>query len=132
MSEENVEVVRRDIAARDARDWTHLPEIWHPDIELALVRGGGTHRGIDELVRLFDGISDTFSEYRVEADEILDAGDQVVTVERLAGRGLKGSAAEPWVHETLFRLISFKEGRIWRVKEYPSREAALEAAGLSE
>jgi hypothetical protein len=34
-------------------------------------------------------------------------------------------------HEDLFRLIGFKGGKIWRVKEYPSRAEALEAAGLS-
>jgi hypothetical protein len=29
-------------------------------------------------------------------------------------------------------VISFKDGRISRVKEYATREEALEAAGLSE
>ena len=63
---------------------------------------------------------------------MVDAGDRVVSVERLAGRGLKGSDAETWVYERLFRLIRFKDGKIWRVKEYPSKAEALEAAGLRE
>jgi len=132
MSLENVEVVRRDVAARAARDWSALPEIWHPEIELALVGGSGIFRGIEEITRFFDSLSDLYSEYRVEADEMVDAGDRVVTVERVAGRGLKGSDAQTWIHTTLFRVISFKDGRIWRVKEYPSRAEALEAAGLRE
>ena len=77
---------------------------------------------------LFDSFSDLFSEYRVEAEEIVDTGDRVVSVERLAGRGLKGSDAGTWVHDRLFRVIAFKDGRIWRVKEYPSLSEALEAA----
>jgi ketosteroid isomerase-like protein len=132
MSQENVELVRRDVAARSARDWAVLAEIWHPDIELELVAGAGTFRGLDEIRPFFETLSNLYSEYRVEADEIIDAGDRVVTVERVAGRGLKGSDAATWVQEKLFRLISFKEGRVWRIKEYRNRDQALEAAGLSE
>lgn len=76
-------------------------------------------------------MSNLYSEFRVEADEIIDAGARVVTAERVAGRGLKGSDAGAWVEDRLFRLISFKEKRIWRVKEYRTRSEALEAAGLS-
>ena len=130
MSQENVEIVRRDIAARDARDWTSLTEIWHPDIELKLVRGG-TYRGIDQIRAFFDILSGLHAEYRVEAVEVLDAGEQVMTIERISGRGLKGSDADGWIGEKLFRVISFKEGRMWRVTEHPSRTAALKAAGLS-
>jgi ketosteroid isomerase-like protein len=130
MSQENVEIVRREVAARNARDWTVLAEIWHPEIEIEVVSGLGTLRGLDEIREFFDGLSNLYSEYRVDVDEILDAGDSVVTVERIAGRGLKGSDAEAWLQESLFRLVGFKDGRIWRVKEYPSRERALEAAGL--
>jgi ketosteroid isomerase-like protein len=138
MSQENVDLARRDIAARSVRDWAALAEIWHPDIELVvlpkleLVAGAGKFRGIGEIRPLFESLSDLYSDYRVEANEVIDAGDRVVTVERIAGRGLKGSGAEAWVHEDLFRLMSFKEGRIWRIKEYPSRGEALAAAGLSE
>jgi ketosteroid isomerase-like protein len=130
MSRENVEIVRRDVAARNAREWAGLAEIWHPEIELEVTAGAGTYRGIDQITRLFDSFSDLFSEYRVEAEEIVDTGDRVVSVERLAGRGLKGSDAGTWVHDRLFRVIAFKDGRIWRVKEYPSLSEALEAAGV--
>jgi ketosteroid isomerase-like protein len=132
MSEENVELVRRDIAARDARDWTDLADIWHPDIELNLVRGSGTYRGIDQITEFLDTLSNLHADYRVEAGEVLDAGDQVVTVERVSGRGLKGSVADGWIGETLFKVIGFKDGRMWRVTEYPTRSKALEAAGLRE
>ena len=132
MSQENVEIVQRDVAARAARDWSALPGIWHPEIELVLVAGSGTFRGIDEITTFFDSLSDLYSEFRVEVDEMVDTGDRVVTVERVAGRGLKGSHAQTWIHTPLFKVISFKDGKIWRVKEYPGRAEALEAAGLSE
>ena len=67
MSQENVEVVRRDVAARAARDWSTLHEIWDPEIQLVLVGGSGTIQGIDEITRFFDSLSDSYDEYRVEA-----------------------------------------------------------------
>jgi ketosteroid isomerase-like protein len=129
MSQENIEIVQRDVAARAARDWSALPGIWHPEIELVLVAGSGIFRGIDEITTFFDSLSDLYSEFRVEADEMVDTGDRVVTVERVAGRGLKGSHAQNWIQTTLFKVISFKDGKIWRVKEYSGRAEALEAAG---
>jgi ketosteroid isomerase-like protein len=132
MSQENVEIVRRDIAARGARDWALLAEIWHPDIELELIDQSGTFQGLDEIRPFFDTLSDLHSEYRVEVDEIIDAGDRVVTAERVGGRGLKGSDSGNWVEDRFFRLITFKEGKVWRVKEYRTRSQALEAAGLRE
>jgi ketosteroid isomerase-like protein len=132
MSQENVEVVRRDVAARGAREWSTLHAIWHPEIQLVLVGGSGTFQGIDEITRFLDSLSDSYDEYRVEADEMIEAGDCVVTVERVAGRGLKGSDAQTWIHTDLFRVFSFEDGKILKITEYPSRDEALEAAGLRE
>jgi ketosteroid isomerase-like protein len=132
MSQENAEVVRRDVAARAARDWSTLDQIWHPEIELVLVGGSGTFTGIDEITQFFDSLSDSYRDYRVEAHEVIDAGERIVTVEWVAGRGLKDSASEAWIHTDLFRVIGFEEGKIRRIEEYPSRAEALEAAGLSE
>jgi ketosteroid isomerase-like protein len=131
MSQQNVELVRRDIGARSARDWAVLAQIWHPEIELEVVDGSGTFRGLDEIKPFFDTLSGLYADYRVEADEIIDAGEWVITVERIGGRGLKGSDAGTWVEDRVVRLISFNDERLWRIKEFRSREEALEAAGLS-
>jgi ketosteroid isomerase-like protein len=128
---QNVEIVRREYAAFAARDWATLAEIWHPEIEYEAL-DPATYRGHDEMRRVFMGWSNMFAEWWVEADEIVDAGDQVVAVERYGGRGMKGSDAETGLEQSLARLISFKDGRIWRVKEYSTLDQALEAAGLSE
>ena len=66
MSEENVEIVRRDVAARDARDWSNLAEIWIRRLS-GLLRGGGTYRGLDELTDFFETLSNLLADYRVEA-----------------------------------------------------------------
>ena len=99
---------------------------------LVLVGGSGTIQGIDEITRFFDSLSDPYDEYRVEAEEIIDAGDCVVTVERVAGRGCRGGDTQTWIHTTCCVVGGFEDGMILKIKEYPSRAEALEAAGLSE
>ena len=136
MSEGQVEIVRREYAALAARDWAALADLCHPDIEYETLKTApgvsGCYRGLQEITEFFDSWSDLYAEFRVEAVEIVDAGDQVVTVERQKARGLKGSDADSWIHDSFACLISFKDGKIWRVEEFPTLEQALEAAGPRE
>jgi ketosteroid isomerase-like protein len=131
MSQENVEIVRREYVAFAARDWDALAEIWHPDIEYEAL-DPATYRGLDELREGFMGWSDLFAEWWVKADEIVDVGDRVAVVEKFGGRGIKGSDVDTRLEQSVARLIGFKDGRIWRVKEYSTLREALEAADLSE
>ena len=64
--------------------------------------------------------------------EILEVGDQVAAVERFGGKRMKGSGADVALEQSVARLVTFKDGKIWRVKEYSTLDRALEAAGLSE
>ena len=116
-----------------AGDWEALAEVWHPDIEYETPDSGpdaGIYRGLVEITRMFDSWRKTFPDFRVELGEVIEVGDQVVVVERQAGRGVGGSAAETWLEQSFARLITFKDGRIWRAKEYRTLDEALEAAGL--
>ena len=132
MSQENVEVVRREYAAFATRDWEALAELCHPDLEYETYGPPGRLRGLREMTAYFDEYANVYGEFRVEAEEIVEVGDQVVAVERQDARGLKGSEAEGKVGFTFACLISFKDGRISRVKEYATRAQALAAAGLRE
>ena len=131
MSRENIEIVRREYVAFAARDWSTLADIWHPEIEYEAL-DPATYRGHEELRQGFMGWSDLFTEWWVEAGEMVEVGDQVAVIEKFGGRGMKGSDADTRLEQSVARLISFKEGRIWRVKEYPTLAQALKAAGLSE
>ena len=133
MSQENVEIVRREYAAFAARDWETLADLCHPDLEYeTLGVAPGRLRGFREITEFFDAWAELYGEFRVEAEEIVEAGDQVVAVERHAARGVKGSEAEGMVGHSFACLISFKHGRISRVKEYATRDEALAAAGRRE
>ena len=133
MSQENVEVVRREYAAFDTRDWQALAELCQPDLEYeTLGAAPGRLHGLDEITSFFDAWSGLYGEFRVEAAEIIEVGDQVVALERHAARGLKGSDAEGAVGHEFACLISFRDGRISHVKEYATRDEALEAAELRQ
>jgi ketosteroid isomerase-like protein len=132
MSEEQIEIVRREYLAFAARDWAALGTLWHPEIEYEVLMGAGTFRGLDQITQFFDAYAEMYADFRVEAEEIVDLGNHVLVVERLAGRGLMGSGVPTWVHETFARIITFRDDKIWQSKEYPTRAEALEAVGLSE
>ena len=133
MSEENVEVVRRVYAAFAARDWEALADLCHPDHDYeTLGVAPGRLRGFRTITDFFDTWAGLYGEFRVEAEEIVEAGDQVVALERHSGRGVKGSEAEGMVGHSFACLFSFRDGKVSQVKEHATREEALEAVGPRE
>jgi ketosteroid isomerase-like protein len=84
------------------------------------------HEGVRESFRIWLG---TWEDYRQERVEIIDAGDQVVVVVREQGRG-KGSGLE--VVREGYAVWTLRNGKAVRIRFYPSKATALEAAGLSE
>jgi len=69
---------------------------------------------------------DTFDVFWFEATELIDAGeDTVVVVERYGGRAkLSGVETE----QTEAVVLTIRDGKIARGREYPGRQQALEAA----
>src|SRR5919198_761549 len=128
MSQENVEIVRREYAAFAARDWAALADLCHPEIEYETLEStpgvAGRYRGLDEITEFFDSWAEPYGEFRVQAEAIVDVEEQVVVVERHAARGLRGSETESWVGHSFACLITFKDGKIWHVKEFPSQAEA--------
>jgi len=133
MSQENVEVVRQVYAAFAARDWEALGDLWHSDVEYeTLGVAPGRLHGFRTITDFFDTWAGLYGEFRVEAEEIVEAGDQVVALERHSGRGVKGSEAEGMVGHSFACLFTFRDGKVSQVKEHATREEALEAVGPRE
>ena len=126
-----MEIVRREYAAFAARDWAALAELWHPEIEYEAL-DPATYRGHDQLREGFMGWSELYREWWVTYDHLTEVGDHVAVVETFGGKGIKGSDADAQLEQSVACLISFKDGMVWRVKEYPTLDAALKAAALSE
>ena len=129
MSEQNLELVRRGIASVDAF-WSMLDEyvVWDlrrwPTLDLDDV-----HVGRDAVIKASRHYWGTWDDYRVEADELIDAGPSVVVSLRDSGRGKGSGAPFEQLHPQLW---TFRRGRIIRWDSFQSRAEALEAAGMSE
>jgi ketosteroid isomerase-like protein len=76
-----------------------------------------------EAMRTWTG---TFEDWRMEVEEILDAGDCVYLVTREVGRG----SGVP-IEQTSHQVVTLRNGKIIHWQGFSSRDEALEAAGLS-
>ena len=94
MSSENVEVVRRlfEATARDDRETVFA--LYDPEIEwdtsraaLGLLIEGGIFRGHEGVRRFLRKYNEAWEQMDYEIDELVDAGDQVVSVVNNRGRG---------------------------------------------
>ena len=129
MSQENVELVRRGIQSVEAF-WSLLDEhvVWDlreaPALDLH-----GVYVGRDAVIEASRHWWGTWDDYRLDAEELIDAGSSVVVVVHERGRG-KGSGAP--FEQRFAQVWTFARGRIIRWELFPDKDAALEAAGLEE
>jgi hypothetical protein len=129
MSQENVEIVRRWVGSFE-HDPDTFRELMHPQIEWAPFEANHTvFHGPQGAEQVRAGWLDAWAEHHIEIDEIIDAGDDLVVVMHLVGRG-KGSGIE--IDVRLYPHIKLREGKAIYVFEYEHRAAALKAVGLAE
>ena len=139
MSEENVEIVRRLYEAVARRDAATVLSLYDPNVEWdgsrhpwasvmgesdALVYG---HEGIQRFSRRYYEMWEDLDD---DLEEVIDAGKAVISISTIRARGRQSGVAVEWKHQA--GLWSIREGKIVRVVWFPTREEALEAAGLSE
>ena len=130
MSQENVEIVRHTYAAFERGDLSAALDNADPD--LVTYRAdpeARTWHGHDGFLQAFADWTEGFDEFRATAKEFIDAGDRVVVIERLVGKG-KGSGIE--VEQIYAAIWTVRDGRVVRIEigRTDPREA-LEALGLS-
>ena len=134
MSQENVEIVRRYYDAYAQGGLDRLMDFWSDDLDHRATTEGiddpGPVRGKRAMLQHIGDWIDTFDEFWFEAVELIDAGeDTVVAVERFGGRA-KLSGVE--TDQTSGVVLTIRDGKIARCREYSTRAEALEAAGLRE
>jgi len=133
MSRENVEIVRRCYELWESRDWSAIPEMFDPSIEIDLSRNvfnPDTYRGHDGIERYLRVVEDVWEDFQVVPTELLEAGDNVVTGVTIRGKG-KASGAD--VRMQLFNVWTLRASKVVRVVGgYRDRYEALAAAGQSE
>ena len=139
MSEENVEVVRRQIEGFQAGMERGDPGAVFDAGTVAadsewIVREGMDGRtvwvGREEFVEFMRTWTEEFEGWSIQVEQLIDAGDdRVVALTRQSGTG-KGSGVP--VELDLGLIYELKDGRVIRITNYLTHAEALEAAGLSE
>jgi ketosteroid isomerase-like protein len=134
MSQSDLEVVRSIYAGWSTNDPATMgyfdPSIeTHPDPRSDWPGIEAIYHGHEGLSRYFRSIFDAFSEYRAEAEQILDAGDHVVTLAIERARGKQSGI--PIVRHTA-HVWTVRDGRAVRLEINWDRDAALRAVGLAE
>ena len=134
MSQENVEVMRRLVALVDqGDDWPD--DLLPPDFVLdfsrrllnpVVVRGRDKVRAfVESEGQMWEG-----DHLSYEPKELIDAGDKVLALVRVSGRG-KASGVE--VEAYTWNVATFRDGKPVEPTYFgDDRAAALEAVGLSE
>jgi uncharacterized protein len=130
MSEENVEAVRATLARLNRGE--PVIDVLSPDVVWEVHAGPepGEFRGVESVAGYYRRYLGTWEDFRVDVEEIRDAGDdKVFLATRDRGRG-KSSGVD--VEMPVFHVWTLKGGKVIRGAAFPSRQQALKAAGLSE
>jgi ketosteroid isomerase-like protein len=139
MSEENVEIVRRVFDAVARRDTETVLSLYHPDLEWngsrhrwaeVLGHGMARFRGHEGLRRWARQYYEAWENLEDNIEELIDAGDQVISIVTTRARGRASGVEVEWKHNA--GVWTIRDGKVVRVVWLPTREEALEAAGLRE
>lgn len=131
MSEENVEVLRKLIAAWNADDMDAFRDLYDPEIIMRPPERWpepGPFVGREAVMREWHQTRETWDADIVEpTSDFIDAGDRVVV--RQVWRGI-GQGPESNIETT--QVSTVRKGRIVNQEFFWDHAVALKAAGLSE
>jgi ketosteroid isomerase-like protein len=130
MSQENVEVVRRTLDAFNRDGVEATLQYLDPEVEWLAPPEWleqPVYHGHDGIRKVASTWTETFREYRLDADEFIDVGDQVVAL--VYQRGLIEGSEDP-VEQRIGYVWTVRGGKGVRVQVHFSWEAALRDAGL--
>lgn len=139
MSQQNIELVRSvsealNLAIANDDPTPVLHDFLDPDIYWRAAEGAiddvGGMRGHEAIRRYIKDWTDGFDNLTLTPHEFVEVdAERVMTAQRLSGRA-KHTGIETEV--TFFVIYTIRKGRFVEVREYTTREEALEAVGLSE
>jgi ketosteroid isomerase-like protein len=126
-SGENVAAVRRAIDAYNAGDVGGPLTMAHPDIEWEVAPehpAATTHRGFEAVTEYHEDWRKTLQGLTIGLRSVTEAGDSVVTVCGLRGKGAESGAD---VEVEIAFLTTFRDGKAIRVEEFLDPDEAMRA-----
>ena len=132
MSRENVRIVREAFEAFEGGDAEQTARLVDPEVEfhgtIGGLQEGQVAHGQAQIDQTFEAQDlEAWEERRLEAEEFIDAGDNVVVLLHEYRRG-RGSGIELETKTAV--VVGVSGGRVVRLQGYMDRDAALKAAGL--
>jgi ketosteroid isomerase-like protein len=133
---ENVEIVRKVYDAAARRDALTLLGFYDPEVEFDSSRvhgslmGGAVYHGHEGLRRWARDWYEAWELIEYDVEELIDAGEHVIAVVTVRGRGRASAAEVEWTRHG--GVWTFRDGKVVRVVWFPTREEALAAAGQSK
>src|SRR6476646_4504633 len=133
MSQGNVELVERAVAAINARDIEGYLACCTENVKLEtpMAAVGGVYEGVDGIRRYFADIEDAAPDFRIELDgvEVVDS-KRVLAFLRISSTGrASGIRMAPPPLTNVYDLI---DGKLSRIRIFLDRQQALKAVGLEE
>jgi ketosteroid isomerase-like protein len=131
MSEENVAVVQRVIAALNDRDVDRYLAFCSPDVELVspVAAIEGSSRGPEGIRQFFAGLDESTNEFRLDVERLQAVDeDRVLAMVQLRFTSQGGIQ----LNQAIANVYDLAGGKVRRVRVFLDRAKALEAAGLSE
>ena len=135
MPHENAEAFQRAADAYNRGDIDTMLEGFHPEVEwhavFQVMFGGEATvcRGHEDVRNYVGELNEGFTDIDVQLTEIRESQDRVVATGRVHARG-RASGAE--IEAPIVFVVDYKDGRIFRMRDYLDPDKDLEAAGLSE
>jgi ketosteroid isomerase-like protein len=133
-SQENVEKVRRVYERWSEGDFHAAVDLFDPHVVLVLsgefgpAPDAGTYFGAEAIaVYTREQLLGTWTEYTMEAEEMIAGGDSVLV--SVHQRGVGRTSGVP-TEMRFFTLWSFRGRKVIRIESFRDRAEALEAAGL--
>ena len=132
MSQENVRLVERAVAAINARDIEGYLACCTENLKLEtpMATIGGVYEGIDGIRRYFTDIEDAAPDFRIELDGVEEVDSKrLIAFLRTSGTGRTSGLLMAPPITNVYELI---DGKISHVRIFLDRHEALKAVGLEE
>jgi ketosteroid isomerase-like protein len=130
MSQANVEVVERALAAFSSADAPTFAALTTADFEWATGLGaveGEVFHGHEGVDTYFARLASAWESFAFEAHEYADLGDVVLVLGRLRGHSRSGGVP---VDSPVGAVWDLRDGKIWRLRAYLDHDVARRTAGL--
>ena len=130
MSQENVRLVERAIAAINARDIEGYRACCTENVKLEtpMAAVGGVYEGIHGIRRFLTDVEEAAPDFRIELDGVEEVDSKrVIAFLRNSSTGRASGIRMAWPQTNVYDLI---DGKISHIRIFIDRDEALKAVGL--